>query len=104
MKQSELMEILDKEISDTTISVEKVGRISVADILDIKPETKEYDGQLKTKFYISLKGNDKKIRCPYIIIKQIKALMKVEKLISFKVNAEGEGIQKRYTLLPEVEP
>lgn len=104
MEQNEFMDKMANQISETTTAVDKAGTILIADILDMEPETKMYDGKPTTRYLLTIKDKPNKVKCPYSVMKQVKTLMKTEKLLSFRVVADGEGLQKRYTVIPEVAP
>ena len=104
MEQNEFMDKMANQISETTTPVDKADKILIADIMDMEPETKMYDGKPSTKYLLTIRNRENKVKCPYSVMKQVKSLMKVEKLLSFRVLADGEGLQKRYTVIPEVAP
>ena len=106
MEQKDLVSFLDKESAGTSISADMIGRIVLADVEKIEPVTETFtkgDKQITSKRYmLTLKGQDRKVKCPASAMNQLNQLLKHQQIVAFTVLKTGSDLGTKYSIAPEL--
>jgi len=85
-------------------NVSEVGKVELAEVQDVELIEKEFDGKIKKRYKATY--NKEEIFIPVSVMNYLKATEEEvgDRLIAFKVNKKGSGLDTEYTVIPEILP